>query len=62
MKQDEGVEPSAESYEAWARQQQATLQKYTQEITTTVDTPFADARISNLWALRHSLTRRWKRQ
>ncbi|XP_077540901.1 uncharacterized protein LOC144153118 [Haemaphysalis longicornis] len=61
-KQEEDAEPSAESYEDWARRQQATLQKYTQEITTTVDTPFVDARLSNRWALRHSLTRRWKRQ
>lgn len=56
------VEHSLQQYEEWAKKQQETLRKFTQEITTTTDTPFVDARLSNMWAARHSLTRRWKRQ
>lgn len=59
---NEAIETLKESYEEWAQRQRKTLKKYTQEINTTVDTPFVDARLSNLWVLRHSLTRRWKRQ
>ncbi|KAH7953147.1 hypothetical protein HPB49_005162 [Dermacentor silvarum] len=38
------------------------LQKFTLEIATTSQTPFVDARLTHMWAARHSLTRRWKRQ
>ncbi|KAL1478961.1 hypothetical protein MTO96_015954 [Rhipicephalus appendiculatus] len=51
-----------QTYTEWARDQQKALQKFTQEIATTSQTPYVDARLTNMWAARHSLTRRWKRQ
>lgn len=61
--QQEGdAETYEEVYEEWAQRQLATLRKFTQEITTTAATPYIDARLSKLWAARHSLTRRWRRQ
>ncbi|KAH6927030.1 hypothetical protein HPB50_025345 [Hyalomma asiaticum] len=51
-----------QTYAEWARDQKKALEKFTQEITTTAQTPFVDARLAHMWAARHSLTRRWKRQ
>ncbi|KAH7935631.1 hypothetical protein HPB52_025366 [Rhipicephalus sanguineus] len=51
-----------QTYAEWARDQKKALEKLTQEITTTAQTPFVDARLAHMWAARHSLTRRWKRQ
>ncbi|KAL1416431.1 hypothetical protein MTO96_000713 [Rhipicephalus appendiculatus] len=51
-----------QTYAEWARDQKKALEKFTQEITTTAETPFVDARLAHMWAARHSLTRRWKRQ
>ncbi|KAL1476386.1 hypothetical protein MTO96_036546 [Rhipicephalus appendiculatus] len=51
-----------QTYAEWARGQKKALEKFTQEITTTAQTPFVDARLAHMWAARHSLTRRWKRQ
>ncbi|XP_077548311.1 uncharacterized protein LOC144161527 [Haemaphysalis longicornis] len=51
-----------QTYAEWARDQKMALEKFTQEITTTAQTPFVDARLAHMWAARHSLTRRWKRQ
>lgn len=51
-----------QTYAEWARDQIKALEKFTQEITTTAQTPLVDARLAHMWAARHSLTRRWKRQ
>ncbi|KAH7931821.1 hypothetical protein HPB51_029669 [Rhipicephalus microplus] len=44
------------------RDKKKALQKFTQEIVTTSQTPYVDARLTNMWAARHSLTRWWKCQ
>ncbi|KAH7931921.1 hypothetical protein HPB51_029603 [Rhipicephalus microplus] len=51
-----------QTYTEWARDQKKALQKFTQEIATTSQTPYVDARLTNMWAAQDSLTRRWKRQ
>ncbi|XP_077535785.1 uncharacterized protein LOC144148061 [Haemaphysalis longicornis] len=51
-----------QTYTEWARDQKQVLQKFTQEIATTAQVPYVDARLTHMWAARHSLTRRWKRQ
>ncbi|XP_077553121.1 uncharacterized protein LOC144167835 [Haemaphysalis longicornis] len=51
-----------QTYAEWAHDQKMALAKFTQEVTTTVQTPFVDARLAHMWEARHSLTRRWKRQ
>ncbi|KAH7974163.1 hypothetical protein HPB49_010784 [Dermacentor silvarum] len=51
-----------QTYTEWARDQMKALQKFTQEIATTSQTPYVDSRLTHTWAARHSLTRRWKRQ
>ncbi|KAK8783214.1 hypothetical protein V5799_015445, partial [Amblyomma americanum] len=50
------------TYAEWARDQKKALEKFTQEIAMTSQTPYVDARVTHMWAARHSLTRRWKRQ
>ncbi|XP_077552077.1 uncharacterized protein LOC144166425 [Haemaphysalis longicornis] len=51
-----------QTYTEWARDQKQALQKFTQEIARTAEVPYGDARLTHMWAARHSLTRRWKRQ
>ncbi|KAH7983306.1 hypothetical protein HPB52_010736 [Rhipicephalus sanguineus] len=51
-----------QTYTEWVRVQKKSLQKFTQEIGTTSQAPYVDARLTNMWAARHSLTLRWKRQ
>ncbi|KAH7980510.1 hypothetical protein HPB49_016809 [Dermacentor silvarum] len=51
-----------QTYTEWARDQMKALQKFTQEIATTSQTPYVDSRLTHMWAARHSLTRRRKRQ
>lgn len=38
------------------------MDKHTQKISTTHQTPCVDARLAHLWEARRSLTKRWKRQ
>ncbi|XP_075526253.1 uncharacterized protein LOC142557958 [Dermacentor variabilis] len=52
----------AKTYEAWAKKQREFVKKFTEKITTTTQIPFADSRLSYMWAARHGLARRWKRQ
>ncbi|KAH7953247.1 hypothetical protein HPB49_006457 [Dermacentor silvarum] len=50
------------SYKAWAKKQKTIFDKFTQEIATTTKVPFVNSRLAHMWAPRHSLTKRWKRQ
>ncbi|KAH7959489.1 hypothetical protein HPB49_011458 [Dermacentor silvarum] len=59
---ESGQAERKQTYTEWARDQTKALQKFTQEIATTSQTPYVDARLTHMWAARHSLTRRWKRQ
>ncbi|KAH7959266.1 hypothetical protein HPB49_009773 [Dermacentor silvarum] len=49
-------------YETWEKQQLDIVEKHTQKIATTHQTPRIDARLAHLWEARRSLTERWKRQ
>lgn len=60
--EESGRAETQQTYTEWSRDQKKTLQKFTQEIATTSQTPYVDARLTHMWAARHSLTRRWKRQ
>lgn len=51
-----------QTYAQWAREQKITLDRFTQEVVTTVQTHFVDAKLAHMWAAWHSLTHRWKRQ
>ncbi|XP_037558252.1 uncharacterized protein LOC119435475 [Dermacentor silvarum] len=51
-----------QTYETWEKQQLDTVEKHTQKIATTHQTPRIDARLAHLWETRSSLTERWKRQ
>lgn len=53
---------STKSYGEWAKEQLELVEKYTQKIATTLQTPCVDAKLAHLWEARHSLTRRWKKQ
>nr|XP_050040761.1 uncharacterized protein LOC126537714 [Dermacentor andersoni] len=57
-----GQAETQRTYTEWARDRKKALDKFTQEIAPTSQTPYVDARLSHMWATRHSLTRRWKRQ
>ncbi|KAH7954441.1 hypothetical protein HPB49_018459 [Dermacentor silvarum] len=46
----------------WEKQQLDIVEKHTQKIATTHQTPRIDARLAHLWEARRSLTKRWKRQ
>ncbi|XP_077528391.1 uncharacterized protein LOC144140064 [Haemaphysalis longicornis] len=58
---DDGI-AEGQSYKEWADKQKQALEKFTQTITTTTQPPFVDTRLIRMWAARHSLTKRWKRQ
>ncbi|XP_049518462.1 uncharacterized protein LOC125943333 [Dermacentor silvarum] len=58
---DEG-DPHDTSYKTWAKKQKKIRDKFTQEIATTTKVPFIGSRLAHMWAARHSLTKRWKRQ
>ncbi|KAG0434857.1 hypothetical protein HPB47_018829 [Ixodes persulcatus] len=58
----EDEDQDTKTYEAWAKKQREFVMKFTQKITTTTQVPFVDSRISHMWAARHGLIRRWKRQ
>ncbi|XP_075534946.1 uncharacterized protein LOC142570447 [Dermacentor variabilis] len=60
--EESGQAETQRTYTVWARDQKMTLDKFTQEIGTTSQTPYVDARLTHMWAARHSLTRWWKRQ
>ncbi|KAH9380391.1 hypothetical protein HPB48_017614 [Haemaphysalis longicornis] len=50
------------SYKEWADKQKRILDQFTRKIATTTKVPFVDSRLAHMWAARHSLTKRWKRQ
>ncbi|KAH7953635.1 hypothetical protein HPB49_010781 [Dermacentor silvarum] len=51
-----------ETYETREKQQLDIVEKHTQKIATTHQTPRIDARLARLWEARRSLTKRWKRK
>ncbi|KAH7981359.1 hypothetical protein HPB49_023342 [Dermacentor silvarum] len=60
--EESGQAERKQTYTEWARDQTKALQNFTQEIETTSQTPYVDARLTHMWVARHSLTWRWKRQ
>lgn len=53
---------TGQTYKEWADNQKRRLHQFTQTIVTTTQMPFVDSRLIHMWAPRHSLTKRWKRQ
>ncbi|KAL1481101.1 hypothetical protein MTO96_050465 [Rhipicephalus appendiculatus] len=51
-----------QTYTEMAMDQKKALQKFTQEIATSSQTPELDARLTHIWAAWHSLTWWWKSQ
>ncbi|KAL1482911.1 hypothetical protein MTO96_050280 [Rhipicephalus appendiculatus] len=60
-KNDEEAERK-QTYAEWTKDQKNALEKFTQEITTMAQTPIVDPKLTNMWEVQYSLTRRWKRQ
>ncbi|KAH8037184.1 hypothetical protein HPB51_008866 [Rhipicephalus microplus] len=61
---EEELKPSErkQAYTEWATDQKKALRQFTRKITTTSQTPYVDARLTNMWVAQNSLTWWWERQ